>query len=402
MNHSDAERLRVVLADLGYTETTLEKQAKLLISMACSVRKSAIDRTYGKAHNWQKLKKTKNVVTFLTGCVLESDKKKLEKKFDLILDINNLANLPKILGNQKLNYNRDYLKILPLRQNKFQALVPIMTGCNNFCSYCAVPYVRGREKSRPFKDVLKECQNAIQQGYKEIILVGQNVNSYQYNFPRLLATITEIPGDFWLKFISPHPKDTTLELIKVMAKYDKICKLIHLPLQAGSDKILRAMNRPYTQAKYLKLINNIYRLIPNVAISTDCIVGFPGETKTDFNQSKKVFMAANFAMAYLAQYSPRPQTSANQLTDNVSKVEKQQRELELNEILKKSSLAFNKKYLHKTIKVLVTKKDNNSYFGLTEHSKNVKISSSKKLKISSFYNVIITAAETWKISGEIK
>jgi len=402
MNISDAERIRQVLADLRYTETKSEKQAQVLISVACSVRKSAIDRTYGKIHNWQKLKKTKKITTILTGCVLPTDKLKLAKKFDYIFDIKDLNTLPKILGKKKTNYNRDYFKILPARNNKYQALIPIMTGCNNFCSYCAVPYVRGREKSRPFQEIIKESQNAIQQGYKEIMLVGQNVNSYADDFPKLLETIAQLPGDFWIKFISPHPKDTTLKLIKVITKNNKICKLVHLPLQAGSNKILKAMNRPYTQIKYLKLIADIYQFIPNVAISTDCIVGFPGETRADFNESKKVFKTAKFAMAYLAQYSPRPETAASLLTDNISHTEKATRENELNKILSKTALNFNKKYLNQSIKVLIIKKDEQNYFGITEHSKNVKIKTTKKLTVGSFQQVFITQIETWKISGEIK
>jgi len=414
MNISDSERIDQILSDLGYSKTRKENEANVFIVVACSVKQSAINRVYGKIHNWNKLKKNQDITTILTGCVLETDKKSFLQKFDHVININEISKLPEILNKKKQNYNRDYFKITPQRTNNFQALVPIMTGCNNFCSYCAVPYVRGREKSRAKNEIIKECQELIKSGYKEITLVGQNVNSYQpehlskitatgkFDFVDLLEKIASISGDFWIKFVSPHPKDTSLILIKTIAKHKNICNYFHLPLQSGSDKILESMNRPYTQKKYLNLVKNIYKYIPNVQISTDVILGFPGETKKDFNETIKIFKQANFTMAFISKYSPRKETKAFELEDDVTYAEKKIREEEINIVLAKTALENNKKLLNQNIKVLITEKKNKDYFGITEHNKNVKIKSVKSLKIGSFQIVKITKIETWKISGEIK
>ena len=293
MNKSDSERVATVLKRQGYKKVKNEKdalqpgsgQADLIIVNACSVRQSAVDRVYGLLLKFKKLKTyNSNLKTVLTGCVLKSDKKKFEKFFDKVL------NIKEFLG-------ENYLSLKPLYSSSFSAFVPIMTGCNNFCSYCVVPHTRGREISRSPKEIIKEVRSLVRKGYKEITLLGQNVNSYKgkiknkkqktkntdkksktINFSNLLQILNKVSGKFIIKFLTNHPKDFSDKLIDAIAKCKKVAKEIHLPVQSGDDKILRRMNRGYTVGQYKNLVNRIREKIPQVKISTDVIVGFPGET----------------------------------------------------------------------------------------------------------------------------
>ena len=344
MNSADGERIAAVLENLGYQKTNDENEADLIMVVACSVRQSAIDRIYGKTNKWNRLKLTRPLITVLSGCLLEHDKQNMSKIFDLFFDINDLAELPRLLNNHVLNRdgtNLDYFNIQPRYQNSFQAYVPISTGCNNFCSYCVVPFTRGREKSRASCEIIEECQQLINNGYKEITLLGQNVNSYgqdlagDLTFPKLLQKINDLNGNFWLRFITSHPKDMTDELINVIAKNDKIANYIHLPFQAGDNEILKKMNRKYTQKHYLSLIEKIKSKIPDVSLSTDVIVGFPGETKRQFQNTVKLFKEVGFDMAYISQFSSRPGTAASKMENNVSNKEKQRRWEVLNRIIVK-------------------------------------------------------------------
>lgn len=386
MNKSDAERVSAVLNKLGYQEVKSEKEADVVLTLACSVRQSAIDRIYGKAKIWEKIKKTKPLITILSGCVLAKDKVKMVKNFDLIFDIKDLSKLSALLTSRKFSFplpKNDYFKIHPSYQTNFQAYVPISTGCNNFCTYCVVPYVRGSEKSRKASEIITECQNLIARGYKEITLLGQNVNSYgkdlksNLNFPALLQKIAHLKGDFWLRFVTSHPKDLSNQLIEVITSNNKICNYLHLPVQAGDNTILKKMNRKYSREYYIKLINKIRKNIPDIAISTDIIVGFPGETKKQFQNTVKLFKEVKFDMAYIAQYSPRPGTGAYELKDDVPKIEKQRREKILTAILKETALEQNKKLIGKDLKVLIENKKGNVFFGKTETFKTVKIATTR-------------------------
>jgi tRNA-2-methylthio-N6-dimethylallyladenosine synthase len=291
-----------------------------------------------------------------------------------------------------------------------------MTGCNNFCSYCVVPYARGKEISRPATEIIKEIEGLIKNGYKEIILLGQNVNSYHgtwsikhktkiINFSELLKKINAIPGYFWISFISNHPKDFSNELIETATKLTQVCEFIHLPLQAGDNQILARMNRKYTRQEYLKLIAKIKRSFRKYkpgklySITSDIIVGFPGEARKQFLQSAEVMQKVGFDMVYFGQYSPRPGTYAWKMKDNIKKAEKAWREKYLNEILKKTSLANNKKYLGKVLEVLIDKKTDRNYFGRTRTTKNVKIISTKKNLIGKIIKVKIIKANAWNLGG---
>ena len=315
MNFSDSERIKTILKSTGH-ESASEKEADLIIVNACSVRQSAVDRIYGKLKQWQGKK------IFITGCVLPKDRQKLAPKVDLIFDIKDLSKLPKWLGKQEIKV-KNYFKIPPTPQ--LSTLIPIMTGCEHFCSYCAVPYVRGQEYSRPEKEIIGEVKNLVKREVKEITLLGQNVNRYRPSFVQLLEKLVKIPGDFKVKFISPNPWDFPKKLIDLIAKEPKLAKEIHLPVQSGDDQILKKMNRPYTAKQYLDLVNHLRSAISNLRLSTDLIVGFPGETKKALQNTVKLCKKAHFDKAYIAQYSPRPGTAAAELKDDVPKEEKKRR-----------------------------------------------------------------------------
>ena len=405
MNKSDSERIDSLLEKNNFTATQLNK-ADLAIFNLCSVRQSAIDRIWSQINKIKK--ENKHIKIILTGCILPADKKKFKSQVDLILNITDLPNWP-----DKINKARPiqkcpglkYFSIQPKTKSPFSAYVPIMTGCNNFCSYCAVPYVRGREQSRPLKDIKNEVDTLIKRGYKKIILLGQNVNSYKdpttkTTFPKLLELIDAIPGNYWLNFVSSHPKDLSPQLVKSYQTLTHLTPHLHLALQSGSNKIIKAMNRRYSAAHYLKLINQVRKINPAIAITTDIIVGFPGETKKDFNHTKKIMRQISFDMAYIAQYSPRPGTQAATLKDNVSKADKKKREQILNQILAKTALEKNQQLINQTLYVLIENKKGNYLFGKTNQLKHVKIPSSKKL-IGQFVKVKITQTTPWHLAGKL-
>jgi len=367
MNKNDSERIAAILEQRGHKPASNAQGADLIVLNSCSIRQSAVDRIYGKINRFG------NKKIIVAGCLLEYDKKRLA-----------------VHKNISFWHPNDYFNLSPIPQSRFSAFVPIMTGCNNFCSYCVVPYTRGREKSRPAKEIIAEVKSLIKKGYKEIILLGQNVNSYSYNrkhithnnnllpertpktsrakskaidFPKLLKLINNLPGDFRLMFLTSHPKDMSDELIETIARCQKITPQIHLPVQSGDNQILRKMNRHYTTAHYKKLIKKIraafkkYRPsgaksplegrakaapgaalarktnFPPVTISTDIIVGFPGETKKQFQNTVKLCREIKFDKAYIAKYSPRPGTAAAKLKDDVSPKEKKRRWLILDKLI---------------------------------------------------------------------
>jgi len=369
MNKSDSERIAAIFKNTGHKNTSKIDEADLIVVNMCSVRQSAVDRVLGLDQKFSKLKiKNKKLKTVLTGCILKKDKKKFKKMFDLILDIKDLPNWPKYLKNYKLgcNYIRksDYFSVTPKYQNNFLAFVPISTGCNNFCSYCVVPFTRGRLVCRNYQDIVKEVKDLVKKGYKEIWLLGQNVNDYrsliktnkatnfsqhnirdiraqirensrEINFASLIKMINDIPGNFKFFFTSPHPKNFSDELIETLTKAKKFGKVLNLPVQSGDNEILKKMNRNYTVEQYKHLVKKIRKKIPDLKLSTDIIIGFPGETKKQFQNTVKLFKEIKFDWAYIAKYSPRPGTAALKLKDNVPLAEKKEREKILRNILNK-------------------------------------------------------------------
>ncbi len=423
MNISDAERVSAVLESIKYKRTPDINRADLIVVVMCSIRQSAVNRVQGLMQKFEEMKKKKPTLkTILTGCVLKKDRKLFIEGFNYVIDIKGIGQLP-ILLSEMMNFSisrekfitERYLDITPKHSSKFSASVPIMTGCNNFCAYCVVPYARGREISRPAQDIVQEIKGLTKpissrlRGAREIWLLGQNVNSYKdpstssgqvINFPALLKLINNIPGNFWIRFTSSHPKDFTNEVIDTIAIGEKITPYLNLPIQSGDDKILKLMNRHYTVADYKNKIKKLREKIPGICLSTDIIVGFPGETKKQFNNTIKLFQEMKYDMAYISKYSPRPGTAATKLKDNVSIIEKKRREKVLNDILKQTALENNKKYIGKINTVLIDGKDKGDWIGKNKHYKTVRIKCNKNL-LGKFIKVKITKALPWSLVGKI-
>ncbi len=427
MNHSDSERIAAYLEDNKLKPASNPEKADVVVFNTCGVRQMAEDRVYGQIHNIRKKKQKTKII--LTGCLANRKdvQKRLKDKVDLFFPINEFEKLENfVIGNsleienlklkisaQKISHIQEsiaYLSINPKYTNNFQAFVPIMTGCNNFCAYCVVPYARGREVSRPHQEIIKEIKALIKKGYQEITLLGQNVNSYhdsKINFSQLLKKVDAIPGNFRILFVSNHPKDVNDEMIETVTSCKKVCEYFHLPLQAGSDEVLRRMNRKYTAKDYLKIVNKIKKAFEKnkpgklFSITSDIIVGFPGETKKQFEESAEMMRKAEYDMVYFGQFSPRPGTAAWKMKDNVSKTEKARREKYLNEILKKTTSENNKSHAGKTLEVLIEKEADEFYYGKTRTMKNVKIPATGKGLVGKILNVKIAKANAWNLEGKL-
>jgi len=347
MNKADSERIATILEEKNYQPAQAMEQADLIVVNMCSVRQSAVDRIYGLAPKFQKIKKKNpKLKIVLTGCFLEQDKQKLEKIFDEIKEKNN-----------KL------FSIKPKKKNKKISYIPISTGCNNFCTYCVVPFTRGRLICREAKEILKEIKRAVKNGAKEIWLLGENVNDYNslttskskqiknshkldtnslklernriINFAKLVKKVNDLPGDFKFFFTSPHPKNFSNELIETLASCEKFGKVLNLPIQSGDNEILKKMNRNYTVEEYKDLVKKIREKMPDIKLSTDVIVGFPGETKKQFQNTVKLLKEVKFNWVYIGKYSPRPGTTAYLMEDNVPLEEKKRREKVLRDLIAK-------------------------------------------------------------------
>ncbi len=443
MNNSDSERIRAILNKSNFNEVYREDGADLIIVVACSIRQSAINRIYGKIPFFNRCKKSNpNFQTLITGCILDRDKKLFYTKFDFVLDIKEIEKIPELLAckntacieklalpesksvAQKLEQNPDYkiknnfaynyLKAIPQRTNNFSAILPIMTGCNNYCTYCVVPYVRGNKQSRPVEDILAEIRLLINNNYKEIWLLGQNVNDYdssydeqRYNFPILLKTIDEIieksGKKIWIRFTSPHPKNFSDELIDVIANGKNITNYINLPMQSGDNFILQKMNRGYTIEEYNLIVKKIRAKIPSVALSTDLILGFAGEEEANFKNTISAVKKNKFDMIYINQYSVRSGTAAEKFGDTVCREEKKKRWNILNSLLRDMSYQKNIKYLGKKTEVLVDSIIKDNYLGKTEDYTTVSIIKNKECRslIGEFIKVKIIEIHPFGIKGTI-
>ncbi|MEA2007208.1 MAG: tRNA (N6-isopentenyl adenosine(37)-C2)-methylthiotransferase MiaB [Patescibacteria group bacterium] len=343
MNFSDSERIQTFLHQNKLAQAKTIKTADLVILNTCGVRQTAEDRAFGQVHNLRK--NNPQVLIVITGCLAHRKdvKKKMKDKVDVFLPINKIQDLFKDLftkdqssTDKEGTKQAHYLKLKPQYKKKSSVFVPVMTGCNNFCSYCVVPYARGQEWSRPIDDIIEEIGKTSQEGCSEVLLLGQNVNSYKfknYSFPLLLDLLAELYPTVMFTFLTSHPKDFSDELIEVIASRKNISRKIHLPIQSGSNKILKAMNRHYTQKHYLGIIDKIKTRIPDAEISTDVIVGFPGETLKAFQETKNVFKEVGFCKAYINKYSPRPGTAAERLGNPIPCNEKKRRENILRKLL---------------------------------------------------------------------
>ena len=428
MNLSDSERVISVLDKAGYVWTDKEEEAGLIGILACSVRQKAIDKVYSRIHKWNKWKNHKNLVTFISGCILPNDHEKFLKLFDITFQMKDLPKLPEMIsrygvttpvqlraGIDPHNENiEEFWNVKPNYQSNFEAFIPIQNGCDKFCTFCAVPYTRGREVSRPSKDILAELALLVAQGYKSITLLGQNVNSYgldkkgeEINFPQLLREIGELgirlKKEFWVYFTSPHLRDMTDEVIEVMAEYPVLAKQVHLPMQSGDDKVLMRMNRKHNMEKYRHIVNTIRRIIPDATLFTDIIVGFTGESLEQFENTRLAMAEFKFNMSYTAIYSPRPGATSHRWADDIPQEEKKRRLHILTEELKRNNKAYNKLQIGKTKRVLVRAADRKEGFlsSLTEGKLIVRFASHNQNLIGRFVNVKITSASDFSLEGEL-
>jgi len=429
MNVSDSERMHSILQRTGYVHTDNEEEANLLGILACSVRQKAIDKVYSRINKWNKWKNQRNLITFVSGCVLPADKEKFLKLFDLVFPMSEANQLPDMIreygvasgislkrGTSRIPLNENIFSLWnvnPTYQSTFEAFVPIQNGCDKFCTFCAVPYTRGREVSRPSADILEEVKKLVQSGYKSITLLGQNVNSYgndkkgeEISFARLLEKIGEMgntsDNEFLVYFTSPHPRDMKPEVIDIMSKYRVLAKMVHIPLQSGDDKVLAKMNRAYNLEKYREIIHYIRRKMPEATLFTDIIVGFTGETEEQFINTSKALDEFQFNMAYIAKYSARPGAASYRWDDDVSVADKKDRFERLTRQLSGISENYNKTLIGKTFRVLVIGKDRKAgnLYGLTEGKIIVRFASAQESLIGSFTDVTITSASDFSVEGE--
>lgn len=432
MNRSDAERIASLFESLAMGSAAKFEKTDMFVAVMCSVRQMAADRVFGLEQKFKQIRKTNPAFkSILTGCVVESDKTRFGKLFDHILDIKTLGKWPELLNIKTAKTRRvrdsaglrifnnceagDYFFIAPKNSNNWSALIPISKGCDNYCTYCVVPYTRGRLESRPVGDIINEASAALKNGAREIWLLGQNVNNYHsrgIDFAKLLRLVNDIEGNFWIRFTSPHPKDFNDAAIISMAQCQKVTPYLNLPIQSGDDEILKKMNRPYDLKTYKALVKKLrqafkkYRhgLEKNLALSTDIIVGFPGETRKQFLNTAKAFRSIKYDMAYIAEYSRRAGTAAAKMDDNVPAGEKQRRKKIIDAIVKKTALAHSKKYKGKKVAVLVDEIRIGGFgLGKTRSYKTVKFTVGKKKIIpGDIVNVKIGKAMAFGLIGKLE
>lgn len=430
MNLSDSERVSAVLESMGYVKTDNEEEASLLGMLACSVRQKPIDKVYNKIAQWNKWKNKRNLVTFISGCMLPADKEKFLKSFDLIFQMSELGQLPQMIREYgivtpaalrspqtvmpKNEHITEMWHIKPKYQSTYEAFVPIQNGCDKFCTFCAVPYTRGREVSRPSSEIMEEVRHLVNQGYRSITLLGQNVNSYgldkngqEITFAQLLRQIGEFgknsPHEFWTYFTSPHPQDMNREVIEVIASYDCLAKQVHLPMQSGDEHVLVKMNRRHSMDKYRRIVADIRELIPQATLFTDIIVGFSGEGETEFQHTMEAMNEFQFNMAYIAMYSPRPGAASYRWQDEVTQNDKKDRLHRLTEQLKVHARRYNESLTGQTLKVLINGTDRKTGYstGLTEGKINVRLDHHDASLMGQIVQVKITSAADFSVGGEL-
>ncbi len=425
MNVHDSEKLAGMLSEIGYTETSSQHDADLVLFNTCCVRENAELKVYGNVGALKAYKQANpNMIIGVCGCMMQQEEiaKFIVDRFpfvDLVFGTHNLHRFPQLIL-QALDSSRTIIEVLdeegtivehiPTKRDKgVSAWTTIMYGCNNFCSYCIVPYVRGRERSRDPEEIVNEITKLGNQGYKEITLLGQNVNSYGedmgggYLFHDLLSDINKINSIERIRFMTSHPKDLSKELIRTMANSEKVCEHLHLPIQAGNNRILKAMNRKYTREEYIGLVESVREAMPDIALTTDIIVGFPGESSQEFEDTLDIIKRLKFDSAYTFIYSPRKGTPAVNIEDKISIEEKKERLAKLIEIQSKISRMKNDAYIGKVKEVLVegrSKTNDKVLTGRTRENKIVNFIADEKV-IGQLIRVKITKARSWSLEGEV-
>ena len=433
LNENDSEKLCGMLEKMGYSQTQEAKQADIVLFNTCCVRENAEDKLFGKLGELKRIKEEKGIIIAIGGCMMQekhiTDKIKESYPFvDILFGTHTLQRFPEDLYQaiQQKRKQEDIIDIdgeiyegLPIkRDSKIKASVTIMNGCNNFCSYCIVPYVRGRERSREPKAIIEEVKELAKQGYQEITLLGQNVNSYlriekekqipceEYegvnSFATLLRAINKIEGIERIRFVSPHPKDFTNDVIEAIAQCKKVCKLIHLPLQSGNTKVLKEMNRKYSKEQYLTLVEKMKNTIPNLTLSTDIIVGFPGETDEEFEDTLDVVRKVKFEQVYMFIYSRRVGTPGDKMQNQIPEEIKHQRFDKLKALVESQIKENNQKYVGTIQKVLVegeSKNNSDMLTGRTDSNKVVIFEGQKDL-IGTIQDLKIISEHMWYLKGE--
>ena len=420
MNVSDSELVETLLVDQGFQKVDNPDKSDILFVNTCSIREHAEDKVHSLLGRYNLLKRKKpSMIIGVLGCMAQSLKDDiLENKpyVDIVLGPDSYRRLPEILKRHEkdeeslvdtqLSRYEVYDDLFPSRKDGVNAWVTIMRGCDKFCTFCIVPFTRGRERSRSVDGIVREVQKAVDSGFSEITLLGQNVNSYNYNderFPELLDAVAKVDGVKRIRYTSPHPQDINEELLDIMAKHDNICNYIHLPLQAGSNRILKRMNRTYTKEKFIELAEKIRTCLPGVGISTDIIVGFPGETEEDFNETLEVMRKVKFDSAFTFKYSPRKGTKAIEYDDQLGEDEKQNRLAKVIELQKFNTELRNQSYVNKVVDVLIEKKskrNESKWAGRTDSNKWV-IFNRLDFNINDIVPVLITKSKGITLYGEI-
>ena len=422
-NVADSEKIKGMLDEMGYDFTDNRLEAQLIIFNTCAVREHAEDRVFGNVGSLKTYKREHpDAVIALCGCMMQqkhiADKIKRSYPFvDLVFGTHVIHCLPELLYRAITGRKRVFeipdmdgaiAEGIPVkRDNDAKAWLPIMYGCNNFCTYCIVPYTRGKERSRLMSDIVEEVKDLKDHGYQEVTLLGQNVNSYGKDladgssFASLLENVAQT-GIARIRFTTSHPWDFSKDMIEVIARYDNIMPAIHLPVQSGNSEVLKLMGRRYTREQYLELFHMIKEMIPDCTITTDIIVGFPNETEEQFLDTLSLYNECEYDLAYTFIYSPRDGTPAAKMPDNVSFEEKQHRLERLNEIVKEKALKQNQRFLNQVVKVLVdgpSKRDENMMTGYTEHQKLINFKGNKE-DIGKIVPVKVTEVKTWALKGE--
>ena len=422
-NVNDGERIKGVLVDIGYGLCDKPEDADLILFNTCAVREHAEQRVFGNVGALKGLKEKKpGLIIGLCGCMANQKHvvEKLRQSYpyvDLVFGVDGIDTLPQLIAQKLQKHKRVLLdpaqrpvivENIPIRrESEFRAWLPIMYGCDNFCTYCIVPYVRGREKSRKPGDILAEFRGLVEAGYKEITLLGQNVNSYgkgleeQIDFSDLLNLLCTVPGDYHIRFMTSHPKDCTHELLDAMAECDKVCKHLHLPVQSGSDRILMAMNRHYDLRHYEELLRYAREKMPGLSITSDIIVGFPGETREDFEKTLELVRRTKYSALFTFIYSRRSGTAAEKLPDPIPAEEKSRWFRELLDTQGAIGSELLKNYVGKTLRVLAEDegKTPGTLSCRAEDNTIVEVAAPPEM-IGEFLQVRITAAMNWALRGE--
>ena len=419
MNVADSELVAGMLQKCGYSETRDLAQADIIFMNTCAIREKAEETVHHRLDSIQHLKKKKPDMIFgVLGCMAQNLKNDLlESKpyVDVILGPDSYRRIPEIINKRKMRNRHEvdtrlskfevYDDLLPSRHDGVNAHISISRGCDKFCTFCIVPFTRGRERSRSNESIIREVQDAVNNGFAEITLLGQNVNSYRTEegkFPHLLKKVAKVPGVERIRYMSPHPQDMDEHLLQVMSDYENICNYIHLPLQAGSYRILKRMNRTYTKSEFLHLVDNIREYIPDCSISTDIIVGFPGETDTEYEETLEVMNKVIFDRAFMFKYSSRPGTKAAEYTDQIDEEIKQERLARLIDLQQSHTLIANKRHIGKVLKVMVekeSKKSPHQWTGRTEGNMGVIFEKTNE-KIKDIVQILIQDAQGVSMFGK--